>query len=413
MQCTALGSVTVSLGGSEDSAAVLNLVYACVAAVCTAGTLELVRRQWWRSRNNSSGRDVLILPVYIYTLACFALVYVCQGIVAWFVSQIYRAGGKLEDSSRLNEGVGLGFLYGLYRAMMEIVAVVLAQHSFGTRAIVRAGAIAGAWMLLCWAGFAVVWYYNHGDVAVFFVFINVTLVVFYGAFRFAPAKVLFRRPAASVYAGWSLVIHACFVLATSLKLGSMLETACWVNMACQFVNYGVGPVILYKTLSADSLYWQYGWITAEPPGAETAAVPSSSLSVTMPGTGVGREGSVTSAINAPLIARSFCLSAATARELAIHLDDVRTLPILNHAFVSLSPNRVLGDGGSAKVFAGTWNSTKVAIKMCYCMEITPEAISAIVAEGAALGGIHDESVVEVYGFAVGEDCVRVTSSIFL
>ena len=47
------------------------------------------------------------------------------------------------------------------------------------------------------------------------------------------------------------------------------------------------------------------------------------------------------------------------------------------------------------MYEGRWKGRPVALKVCYCVEITPERIEQIVAEGAALGGIRHENVIEV------------------
>ena len=47
------------------------------------------------------------------------------------------------------------------------------------------------------------------------------------------------------------------------------------------------------------------------------------------------------------------------------------------------------------MYEGRWKGRPVALKVCYCVEITPERIEQIVAEGAALGVIRHENVIEV------------------
>ena len=81
-----------------------------------------------------------------------------------------------------------GFSYAAYRVVMDGVALLLCQASFGTRALRRAGGLAALWGITIWVGFAEAWHAGH--IHEFFLALNVALLGLYGALLVAPAAML-------------------------------------------------------------------------------------------------------------------------------------------------------------------------------------------------------------------------------
>jgi hypothetical protein len=227
-----------------------------------------------------------------------------------------------------------GFSYAAYRFVLDGVAVLLMQPSFGT--LKRAAGLSGLWSLATWAAFAVSWHAAH--IHEFFMALSVLLLALYCALLGAPAACLYRRPAVRVYAAFAVVIHVLYSAGDAAYFAGDEAGLC-VNVGAQLLLLSLSPLILYRTLAVDSQYWQDGWVTEVAArrgggdgggggGGDDAAAPAR----------LKREKSAGLPISSPLL--SVSLSHAAARELAVQLDGQRSVPVLNHACVSLRLNRV-------------------------------------------------------------------------
>ena len=109
-------------------------------------------------------------------------------------------------------------------------------------------------------------------------------------------------------------------------------------------------------------------------------------------------------LNSALVGR-VSLTPAAASALAEEMDTIGAdhdyVQLLNFAFLQLDNKRVIGAGGTAKVFAGTFKGDAVAVKLVYPPELTPEEVTGFLREASALevAGAH-ENVVQVFGVCV-------------
>lgn len=155
------------------------------------------------------------------------------------------------------------------------------------------------------------------------------------------------------------------------------------------------PAVLYYVLRQDSSYWQ---------GLVLESLAERTL----------KRGPSTSNIRAPLLGTS--LEPDTAQELATQMDSLqRNCHIINFASLTLGDGRqqqlgeriVLGAGGTARVFKGMYQRRKVAVKMLYCMTLTPETVYNFCQESALLSRLKHPNVVHVEGVCVLPPCISI------
>ena len=60
------------------------------------------------------------------------------------------------------------------------------------------------------------------------------------------------------------------------------------------------------------------------------------------------------------------------------------VPLLHFGFLQLDSKRLLGAGGSARVYRGKWRRQDVAVKLTYLPELTPDAVALAAREAASL-----------------------------
>lgn len=117
-----------------------------------------------------------------------------------------------------------------------------------------------------------------------------------------------------------------------------------------------------RSLAVDSRYWQDGWVADLPPREPAEAAGGGG------GGGTARDPrpSFSSPITAPLIHVS--LSRAAAAELAVRLDSARSVRVLNHACVSLKPNRVRALRADGRPRAVVWRVAAALARRRVCCD---------------------------------------------
>ena len=143
---------------------------------------------------------------------------------------------------------------------------------------------------------------------------------------------------------------------------------------------------MFMTLQRDSEYWR-----GHTGGGK---VDASKM------TGRGSGGN----LNVALVGR-VSLNEAAASALADTMDqfgrDHSYVELLNFAFLTIHTKKVVGAGGTAKVYEGDFKGERVAIKLVYPPELTQEEVTGFLREASALeeAGEH-ENIIKVLGVCV-------------
>eukprot|EP00467_Chlorarachnion_reptans_P019690 CAMPEP_0114489032 /NCGR_PEP_ID=MMETSP0109-20121206/1661_1 /TAXON_ID=29199 /ORGANISM="Chlorarachnion reptans, Strain CCCM449" /LENGTH=372 /DNA_ID=CAMNT_0001665493 /DNA_START=928 /DNA_END=2046 /DNA_ORIENTATION=- len=82
--------------------------------------------------------------------------------------------------------------------------------------------------------------------------------------------------------------------------------------------------------------------------------------------------------------------------------------IINFAYLSLDKSKLLGVGGTSKVYCGSYKGEKVAVKLLFVIDITKDLIHRVVAEAKLLSRFKScANVIKCHGVVVLPPCVAI------
>lgn len=259
-----------------------------------------------------------------------------------------------------------GIFWGLSHLVYEGTAVLLCQKGCGINAFCRTLILAGVWGLV--TAIIVTWHYSSTSniAAILMTAWSCVLVVGYGLIWLLPLCKFYRRPAAIRYAAVHCISRV--MLLTSVAMVTAELDAGWcLQMGSYSLLFGIAlPFAMRYALFQDSGYWL---------GNTAGHVKS--------GTGDDKNGF--SALSEVLLESQMPSTpdaGITAQSLAEALDEHRPNMIPEYK-IRLPPNALLGTGGTAKVYRGSWvfddtlciirgkQGRDVAVKVLVCPELTP------------------------------------------
>jgi serine/threonine protein kinase len=215
---------------------------------------------------------------------------------------------------------------------------------------------------------------------------QVVLFAFYLALWVLPYSALYRRPAVIGYAAFWTVYRPVYLINYALIFLEIDFGYCGYLVLTELM-FGVAlPIMVFITLRRDGNYWQ-GIITS-----------------TMADSATMRKAPSEADIRTPLIGTSF--DSQTAVALAEGMDSL-PCDVINWAHVSLEKSQnsgghrsILGAGGTSRVFKGKYKNVPVAIKMLYCVTLTPETVANFFQESRLLSRLRHPNVVHMKGVCV-------------
>ena len=242
------------------------------------------------------------------------------------------------------------------------------------------------------------------------------MIVFYTAVIVLPLSLFFRRPALYPFAAFWLLFR-CTTVAAIVMQYYELEAGDCLYIFSSWMLFGLlKPFVVYYTLLRDSLYWQGAFVPSRS-SKSTLSFPYMSSSqkereVSLsPGNHhkagdpmaqnatFWRDRGSSYDITEPLLGQK--LEAPSAREVAVGMDLLQNVPIINFAYISLGQNyTILGAGGTSRVYKGKLKGAPVAVKMIYCMSLTPRVISNFYEEANFLAALKHPNIVELLGICV-------------
>ncbi|KJE94268.1 hypothetical protein CAOG_04937 [Capsaspora owczarzaki ATCC 30864] len=400
----------------------------------------------------------LILPFYMATLYAFAFADLFQGSISIGLS--IEIDGPNAVPASILYGAGWGF----YHIVLDGIAFFLMQQGGGTRAVIRACIAAVIWGgVITTTVHTFAYYLGETPLSLGLQLgWEFVTIVFYLVMALAPLSHVFRRPALFVYSVFWICERSMYVIAILLEYFEIDAGDC-LSMFVLWVLFGcVKPLVVYRTLLHDSEYWQGLYQPAPVEDADirrASAAPSNGPSMTQfprdsitsydpdaasvsidedrvshysgyqpysstwhddtqslggggehnnkRASGTHNNSSVTgsqpdrnrASITQPLLGTS--LSSHSARELAARVDELhKGVNIINYAFLSMDANHFIGMGGLSKVFRGELHGRPVAIKIVFCVDLTPAIISNFCRESALLSALNHPNIVKVEGVCI-------------
>lgn len=371
----------------ETSVRWIVLATTSVQFIILLGIIFYAKRQISNAKRNAEEGQLtnendtpLIFPSYVTLLWVCAACELVEGLLS--VLKPYNMGGPNTLSTSLVNGVS----YMLYGVVIEGLTILLMSRGTGvtTMRLVLCGTL--LWALASFAFQTVHVYYASTEVGLVVELVwQGVMCIFYTLLVVLPRNCCFRRPALLRYAAFYALMHFLHLCATIIVRYNN------VGFCLYEVSWGIflifHPWVLYRTLTADSKFWQ-----GLRPLRSRRDSDDAYASITAPLSGV-------------------CLAPDTAREVAISIDTLyrMSVPLLNFALLRIDKSKemriggmpvVLGAGSNSRVFQGAYNGRPVAIKMLFSPSLTPDVVTTFCEEAGMLGSLQHPNVVEILGICI-------------
>ncbi len=359
--------------------------YFMCGLLATIGLLYIGWTLYWNQNTMQLGmKDIdVILPVYsapVWTILAVGVLVGVTNIVGLLVDELYTSLIK----------------WWLYRFVAEGVAIFLMHNGIGARALFTATICGFAWATISTA--VPLWLYlryGYESYATSAITAVGGTLVFYSILYILPRKLLHRRPAMVSYAFWNVIVLALFIAVLAMLMGTeYLMTSCAVEIMLSMC-WMVQPFIILQAIRRDSLFWQ--GLSTNPQYEYTFSQFfgfSSSSSAHQNGTHGDPD------LNEPLLG----IWDIGRDTMGLVADSITTLekkvvPIIPFGFIQIDTSR-FASGGTARVYKGKYRSHEVAVKLLFCLELTPERVDDFCAEATLLNSLQHDNVVRCLGVSV-------------
>jgi serine/threonine protein kinase len=320
-----------------------------------------------KTDDNTNVIPNLILPYYFTFFKIFIFVSFVAGVLDLAIQL-----SNIDDGTVNNWLVPLeqGFFHWLY----EGLAFFLMRYGSGLRAMKLSLFYSSIWGCITFVIFFVMFSMlsfqygfkrNSHNVYSIFMAYDVVLLAFYTVLFVTPDKYLYRRKALRFYAGFNIIYYSLFILMGTLLYEKVVNSVCAGSILI-FIFVGfLQPVVLFKTLQIDSQYWQ--GLTPDPRN--------------------------------PMLSVWDHVDISTAQSMAENMDSVSTLnlPVLHFGLLEIEKSDQFIPGGFSRVYFGSFRKEKVALKILFAMELTPQDVDNFYAEATLLHSLQHPNVVECKG----------------
>lgn len=378
----------------------MDLVTSLSQLMVTIATVVYVARNRVQARHDPTHGARLVLPMYERFLYMYTVVTALAMCVDMLQSPNIGQGPinnwLCATFTPYSVAVAIGLDWGMFHFVLEGLTFFLMEKGAGARALRRAlGRSILIGICLFFVGFcsellkipgSQTSWSDESEVEVAHALQNlmsVGLLLFYAVIRFSPSTLFFRRPALQMYSTFWITYRSVFTFAYVLRQLEVDATFCCMRLAQTVIFDWCSPLAVYFTLRQDSEYWR---------GHAKA--------------GGGPSNAGHANLNKPLAGR-VSLNTGAAAALAETLDTIRTesgVALLNFAYLDMEVGgrlQVVGAGGTAKVYKGSYKGELVAVKLVYPPELTQQDVTGFLAEAAVLAQAGDHpNLVRTLGVCV-------------
>ena len=342
----------------------LPLVVVCIGCTqffCTIALYFVTRYYRERARLGSrKASELLTLPVYnlAYQYVLFmGLVVSTSNALELVVTNVWKSTWK----------------FTLYTIPSVGIAFFLMHQGVGNQAMKRSVGIALiSSSIVC--GSALLTYFYSSQRTYFAVWAGCLSMYFcfYMFLWLAPYSLLHRRPAAVQYGRYMSITTSMLTainLYVAISLDSMSVCICMTISSC--VEFLL-PIIILRTMVADSRYWQ-GLVNINSD----------------------------SSLNQPLVGMWDHFGRDTIATVADTIETLekQVIPIIPFGNISMDTNCYVA-GGAARVYRGKVKNQEVAIKMLFCIDLTPERVVDFCREATLLYSLRSPNVVMCNGVSI-------------
>lgn len=291
----------------------------------------------------------------------------------------------------------MGVSWGVFHMTLEGIAVFLCTRGAGKRSLVFTLKVAAALGVFVGGTQTAVYTWEYwapnDDIAWGFgVKFATEGVMFLGYLMMIvlPEDRFYRRPAAYFYAAFWCMFRPIYV-AILIMVYLEADSGYCLYLAFTLLVYGfLIPAVIIATLRKDNAYWQ--------------GVVEKGLYMSFSNYGSLSRSASEADIRRPLLDTHFdaLTAGAVASEMDMLDDFCETISYSNIELKkeNLTTTAVLGAGGTSRVFPGKYLGHPVALKMVFCMQLTPESVENFFRESALLSRLRHPSIVHMYGVCV-------------
>lgn len=305
----------------------------------------------------------LIIPSY----AQYFMLLLLSHLVSFLLNLIVELNFK--DRTYTIDNVFVAFQVGYFHVLHEALAIFYTRYGAGLASINYSIKTALFWGLIS-GGFFYVFNFKYNNISkqrmalIYYIFIT----FIYSSYNFIPIQILYRRPAFRNYSIFNSLFNLIILLSVLLydlngTFNRILFFICLLFVAV------LQPLIIFQTMQQDSQYWQgYG--------------------------------------DSPLRFAWDEVNTTTAIAMANYISDVEASdreqrsPILHFGLISLDKKLGYIAGGASRVYFGKVGKAKVALKMIYAIELTPNDVTKFCKEAKILHMLKHENIVECRGVCV-------------
>ena len=328
------------------------------ALIYSALLIIIIKRNFFGYLWKSSSIN-FILPIYLYVLTACVVLGLTNAVDD--MSQFYMSSVVVSV-----------FKWLIVRSITEGLSIFFLHTGIGVRAM-RNAMIGGVLWGVVDSAISILVYKTLGFHAflVCVLIILALLFLYYIILATIPYKFLNRRPATTSFALLTAFVLLCQISAIALKLGSSAKDGfeCTVELTFSIARF-VQVLIVIRGFIQDSFFWQ------------------------------GLYYDERSNLNEPLLG-IWSLDRATVKLFAESFTQLerKVVPLIPFSQLALDTTRFFS-GGSARVYRGILRDTEVALKLLFCIELSPDKIVEFCNEATLLNSLQHENVIRCHGVCV-------------
>ncbi len=343
-----------------------------VMSLITVIWIKSKEREAQAEHGKEDAAKSVIFPVFVNFLWLSIAVNIMAGLIVVLF--------PLDPINHNNTTTALlySFMWSAQHVVIEGIAFLLMQKGCGKHASNRAATLALIWGTLTFLVMYYIFTVNEIIGGVITILWDTIIMTFYLCLWTVPDEMLFRRPAAIMYAKFWVYYRALTITINILVFFRETEdfASCGIIIVQIALFAILQPLVCYWTLLKDSRWWQgLDFNDAHTEQHDT--------------------------IRAPLLGSDFSLS--TAQSLADTMDRMRSqaqVKMLNFACIKVDFNKPLGSGSFSKVYKGSYRGKDCAIKLIYTVDLTADVIQRVAAEASILSAMRHPNIVNILGVSV-------------
>lgn len=317
----------------------------------------------------------LVLPYYFLYLYLLIFLSIMCGIIDITVNAVDNTPSKVNNWIVPIE-------QGLFHWLYEGLAIFLMRYGAGFHAMKLSLFYSGLWgifyFLISFFSYSLIkgsYGFDSDEDSAYglFLALNVCVLLFYAVILFSPPTIIYRRPALDYYCIFNIVFYSFYIICISLLDGNVTDAVCPASVIAFILIAFIQPFVIFRTLQMDSQYWQ----GLKPDKGN------------------------------PLAEVWDHIDIATAESMAESLEQfsadriaAKDLPIFHFGLLDFDQDEHFVAGGFSRVYFGRCKGEKVAFKILFAMELTPDDVKDFYQEALLLASLKHECIVGCKGICI-------------